>query len=121
MSPRGVLLSLHQKDSNQLSKVPVGVGSILLMGPSHEPHPPDTPLLPTVPPLPQNLALGFVLPAPTESGLGPDPDDLMCVSLSGSPRAASPPTVLKVELAGLDSPYGCSVVIIAMDAWGTSL
>ena len=29
--------------------------------------------------------------------------------------------VLKVELAGLDSPYGHSVVIIAMDAWGTSL
>nr|CAI9689833.1 unnamed protein product [Rangifer tarandus platyrhynchus] len=41
---------------------------------------------------------------PTESGLGPDPDDLMCISLSGSPRAASPSTVLKVELAGLDSP-----------------
>ena len=70
------------------------------------------PLLPTVPPLPRNLALGFVLLAPphpaprTESGLGPGTDDLMCVTLFGNPTAASPSTVLQVEPAGLDAAPG---------------
>ena len=85
------------------------------MGPS-----PDAPqpCCPSRPPLPHNLDLGFVLPVtpqpPTESGLGPGADDLMCVTLFGNPRAASPSTVPQVEPAGLDAAPG------HVPSWGVS-
>ena len=127
VSPLWAVLSLHQEGSSQLPKAPVVVGGILLVGPS----PAATLLLPTVPPLPWNLALGVFLLAPhlhppLRVNLGPGPYDLMCVTLFGNPRAASPSTVLHVEPAGLDAAPGQvsswgSVVVIAMEVQGISL
>ena len=89
------------------AKGPCGVGWILLVGPSPKALQPCCPQC--------SLSPGtwpWVLSClpPTESGLGPD--YLVCVSLSESPRAASPSVVLQVEPAGLDTAPGriCSMV-----------
>ena len=106
VSPLGAVLSLHQEGSSQLPKAPVGVGGIL-MGPSPEAPYPCCPQCPLSP----EPGLGFC-PAwppvrpPTENSLGPGPDDLTRVSLSGSRRAASPSMVLQLEPAGLDAAPG---------------
>ena len=69
------------------------------------------PMLPTVSPLPGTWpwVLSCLPPDPapcTGSGLGPGPDDLVCVTLFGNHTAASPSTVLQVEPAGLDAAPG---------------
>ena len=102
------MLSLCQEGSRQLPNGPVGVGGVL-GGPSPE-SPPGVTLLRPAPTLsgtwPRSAQPGFC-PAcpPTESRLGPGPDDLMHVCLSESAREASPPTniMLRVELAGRDA------------------
>ena len=49
VSPLGAVLSLHQEGSSQLPKAPVGVGGVLLVGPSPEAPDPCCPQCPLSP------------------------------------------------------------------------